>query len=60
MQQTEIYTYIATRAAERGISISKLCEEVGIHRDTLEKWKRKTPKSIEILKKIDQVLNSNA
>jgi len=53
---TEIYKKIQARAAAVGISIQELQRQVNISPQTLPSWKRKAPKTIEILKNIDKFL----
>lgn len=53
---SEIYKQIRDKAREKGISLSKLCKSVGIHRATIEVWKRKVPESVETYLKIQEML----
>jgi transcriptional regulator with XRE-family HTH domain len=50
-----IFEQIEIMCENRGISVSDLCRLSGVHRMTVEKWKR-TPKTISVLKKLLQAL----
>ena len=54
---TDLFLDIKKRAKEKGLSLDALQQEVGISHMTLQKWKVKVPKSIEILQRINDILN---
>lgn len=54
---TDLFLDIKKRAKDKGLSLDALQQEVGISHMTLQKWKVKVPKSIEILQRINDRLN---
>jgi transcriptional regulator with XRE-family HTH domain len=50
------YQRIKERADRIGISISELCKRTGIHRQTLDYWKRNEPITFDYLERINQEL----
>jgi hypothetical protein len=54
---TDLFLDIKKRAKDKGLSLDALQQEVGISHMTLQKWKVKVPKSIEILQRINDILN---
>lgn len=51
------YTYLKTRCAAAGTTLKALCEEAGIHPQTLTAWKHREPKSIARLNRLKSVLD---
>jgi len=43
---------LKTMCAERGTSLTRICEEVGINRSLLCRWEKREPKTIQLYKKI--------
>ncbi len=54
---TDLFLDIKKRAKDKGLSLDALQQEAGISHMTLQKWKVKVPKSIEILQRINDILN---
>jgi transcriptional regulator with XRE-family HTH domain len=50
------YERIKQRADKIGISIAELCRRTGIHKQTLDKWSRKEPQTLEFIEKIEHEL----
>jgi transcriptional regulator with XRE-family HTH domain len=50
------YERIKHRADKIGISIAELCRRTGIHKQTLDKWSRKEPQTLEFIEKIEHEL----
>ena len=48
---------LVRRANSQGISISHLCHEAGVSRSWFEKFKKRTPESVEIYLRIDKILS---
>jgi|APGre2960657373_1045057.scaffolds.fasta_scaffold421588_1 transcriptional regulator with XRE-family HTH domain len=44
------------RCIEKGISLNQVCEEVGISRGLLTKWEKREPKTLQIIRAIEKVL----
>ena len=55
-----VYDKIKTLAKNKNMSISKLCRLAGVNRMSLEKWKHKTPKTLEIYFSLMEVLNADS
>lgn len=51
-----VYEEIKKQCDELGISISSICKEAQVDRQLVERWKKGDPKSIEIYKKLKEVL----
>lgn len=47
---------LSKRAKEAGTSIYKLCQDLGVHYQTLHKWKQRDPDSIATLRKFEAKL----
>lgn len=47
---------IKTRATALGISMNRMCREVGVDHSKITRWKRKEPSAITYLRKIDKYL----
>jgi len=54
----QTYTIIKDRAKRANISLSQLCKDTGISRDTLEKWKKREPNTLVILEKLNTALSN--
>jgi transcriptional regulator with XRE-family HTH domain len=50
------YEKIQRKAYLAGMSIAELCRRTGIHRQTLDKWKRSEPQTIIYLEKINKAI----
>lgn len=50
------YENIVKKCEDLGISISELCRNANVNRSILARWKNQTPKSIEILNKLNNEL----
>lgn len=51
-----IVTSLKIRCAKAGISLSKLCNEAGIDRSVVERWKKEEPKTLQTLRKLESTL----
>lgn len=49
---------IEAGAQEAGVSISEICRETGISRTTPDRWKAKTPNTIELIAKMQNAVDS--
>lgn len=47
---------LKARCAEAGTNITAVCEAAGVSRSTIERWKAKPPKSIQILNDLEKVI----
>ena len=54
----ELSVNIQRRANALGISMATLCREAKVNRSWFEKFKQRTPKSVEALKKIEDYLDA--
>lgn len=50
------YRYLQTRCAASGVSLTKVCELAGVQMQQVQTWKKRDPKSIETLRKLEAVL----
>lgn len=55
---TKNYKDLQAKAKIAGISLSKLCEQAGVARSTVERMKYKTPHSIESFNRLHEILDS--
>lgn len=54
-ESTNLYEEIKQKCKEFGITVSKLCVDADISRDTLANWKNKNPGTVDILFAIEKV-----
>lgn len=47
---------IEAEAKECGLNWTSICKEAGLSRATPDRWKRKTPKTIEVVSKMQQIV----
>jgi len=47
---------IETDAKSVGLNFTSICKEAGISRATPDRWKKSTPKTIEIITKIEAIV----
>jgi transcriptional regulator with XRE-family HTH domain len=52
------YQKIKDRAERCGLTIAEICKRTGIHKQTLDKWSRKEPKTLVYLQLIFDVLGT--
>lgn len=52
MTQTEIFNELLKECAEAGSNLSEVCRDAGVTRMTVEAWKYKEPKTLQILRKL--------
>lgn len=50
---TNLYKELITKCAEVGSNLSEVCKDAGVTRMTVQAWKRKEPKTITILRKLE-------
>lgn len=53
---TDLYRSLKVRCAVAGVTLAQICRDAGVDRRTLDKWKRKTPKSIESLRRLEAII----
>ena len=58
MIETNIFKELEEKCKEAGTTITELCREAELDRTVIQKWKKKTPKSIEMLKKMEFALET--
>jgi hypothetical protein len=56
MIETNIFKELEEKCKAANTTITELCREAGLDRTVIQKWKKKTPKSIEMLKKMEFAL----
>ena len=47
---------IETDARAVGLNLTSVCKEAGISRATPDRWKRSTPKTVEIVQKMEEIV----
>lgn len=47
---------IEEEAKECGLNWTSICKEAGLSRATPDRWKKKTPKTIEVVTKMQQIV----
>ena len=52
----DIVTSLKIQCLSAGTPLSEVCRRAGVHRTTIEYWKRKKPKSIQMLEDIQKAL----
>ncbi len=52
----EIIKSLKARCAAAGTNITEVCREAGVSRSTIERWKQKPPKSLQILNSLEAKL----
>lgn len=55
--ETEFFRSLKSRAASKGLSLRAACIAANVSYSTVSKWKRETPHSIDILSKLEDVIN---
>ena len=55
---TDLFRSLKSRAATKGLSLRAACKQAGVSYSTVSKWKRTLPSGIEILRKLEAVINS--
>lgn len=48
-----IFDSLKVRCAQAGTNLTEVCKRAGVDRSSLERWKRKEPKTITIIRKIE-------
>jgi predicted transcriptional regulator len=54
--QENIIEAIKKRATAVGVSMNRICREIGVDQSKITRWKKKEPSSITYLRKIDKYL----
>ena len=54
--QESTFEYLQRRCDEAGTNLTEICREANIDRSSVERWKEKDPKSIQILKDLESVI----
>lgn len=57
---TSIYTELLEAATAAGTNLSEVCREAGVNRSTVELWKRRQPKTLEIIDSMYKVIEQKA
>lgn len=52
------YQHLKQQCEAVGISLTQLCREAGVERSTVERWKHRDPKSIEMLKEFNAIIEA--
>ena len=47
---------IETEAKAKGLNWTTICQQAGVSRATPDRWKRKPPKTIEIVNRIESIV----
>lgn len=47
---------IETRAKAVGLNFTSICKEAGVSRATPDRWKKSTPKTIEIVSRMEEIV----
>lgn len=50
---------IETDAREVGLNLTSVCQQAGISRATPDRWKRSTPKTIEIVARMESIVSAH-
>ncbi len=53
---SKLVNSLKVRCAEAGTNLTAVCKAANVSRSTIERWKDATPKSIQILENIEQVI----
>lgn len=53
---TDLYKSLQVRCLQAGTNLAELCREAQVDRKTLDKWKRRTPKSIAMLRRLEAAI----
>lgn len=48
------YFFVVQKCSDHNISIHKMCKDIKVHHVTIAKWRESPPKTVEILKKIEE------
>ena len=51
------YQKLKQRCREIGTSLSEICRIANVDRKTIQRWKTNEPKSITVLRQLEEVLN---
>lgn len=54
-----LHDYVKRECEEAGISIYRLCKESGTNRSVVEQWKKSDPKTIQVLRRMQEVINKH-
>lgn len=54
---TALFRSLKSRAAARGLSLRAACKQADVSYSTVTKWKHTVPSGIEILRKLEDVIN---
>jgi transposase-like protein len=57
---TSIYSTLLEAATAAGTNLSEVCREAGVNRSTVELWKRRQPKTLEIIDSMFKVIEQKA
>lgn len=53
-----IFQILKARCAQKGTNLSAICRAAGVHRQTVERWKDKTPKTLTTLEKLENAIEN--
>lgn len=54
---TQIIRSLKTRCAAAGTNLTEVCRVAGVDRSLPERWKKRLPKSLEVLNALETALN---
>lgn len=60
MPKTNIVQSLNMKAVSAGTNLSAVCRRAGVNRATLAKWKNKEPKTLTLLRKLEQAITDIA
>ncbi len=53
----DVFQSLQIKCVQAGTNLSDVCKEAGVHRSVVERWKADEPKTIQILRKMHEVLD---
>lgn len=57
---TNIVLTLKAKCAAIGTNITQVCKEAGVPRQTIERWKVEEPKTIKLLRQIEETIEKMA
>lgn len=59
-QKTNIVHTLKARCAAIGTNITQMCKNAHVPRQTIERWKVKEPKTIQLLRRVEEAIEKEA
>lgn len=50
------FNYLKSECEKLGVSLSEVCRRAGVDRSVIERWKKKEPKTVQILRRLEEAI----